>query len=312
MSSSPALRIRGMVKRFRRGLIGSQSKEAAVDGVDLEVGRGERVGIIGESGSGKTTLARTALGLLPLDHGSVEILGIDTERLRPAELRQFRRRFQLLFQNPDAHLNPGLRVQEILRESATLHRPKESPTALLSSVLTQVGLTHRRKAFPHQLSGGEKRRVGIARMLLTEPELIVADEPTAGLDAGMKAEIIDLLLARSDNRRAYLLISHDLPLVAYATERIAVMYAGRVVEEFPTRLLKEGPHHPYTEALLSAAGLLPEALRHPVLPAGRLTEGCPYLGPCTEAVAACEGIRPLLHELSAEHRIACHRRGAAT
>jgi len=309
VSGAPALRVRGLVKRFQRGLLRSASAEAAVAGVDLEVAQGERVGLIGESGSGKTTLARAALGLVPYELGVVEILGFRLDRMKIDERRRFRRRFQLLFQNAEAHLNPGLRVQEILRESARLHRPAESAGALIEATLQQVGLTHRSGAWPHQLSGGEKRRVGIARILLTEPDLIVADEPTAGLDAGLKADIIDLLLTRRDARRGYLLISHDLPLVAYACQRVVVMYAGRVVEEFPVDHLRSGPHHPYTQALLAAAGLVPNVARHATLAAGRVSPGCPYLGPCTEAVLACGTLRPLLVELGPSHRIACHARG---
>jgi len=298
-----------MVKRFRRGLLRSTDVAAAVDGVDLEVAQGERVGLIGESGSGKTTLARAALGLVPHDLGVVEILGFRLDRMSADERRRFRRRFQLLFQNAEAHLNPGLRVLDILRESARLHRPTESASALIDATLNQVGLSHRAGAWPHQLSGGEKRRVGIARLLLTEPDLIVADEPTAGLDAGLKADIIDLLLSRKDSRRGYLLISHDLPLVAYACQRVVVMYAGRVVEEFPVDRLRSGPHHPYTQALLAAAGLVPDAPRHATPAAGRASAGCPYLGPCTEAVLACGTLRPLFVELGPAHRIACHARG---
>lgn len=301
-----ALRLRGIVKRFRRGLLGRAEAAPAVDAVDLAVPRGKVVALIGESGSGKTTLAHVATRLIEPDEGSTEVLGRDLATLSRSELRRFRRRFQILFQNPDAHLNPGLRVHQILRESAQLHRPDDDPAAVVADVLEEVGLSHRAHALPHELSGGEKRRVGIARVLIADPDLWVADEPTSGLDAGLKGDIIDLLLARRDGERAYLLISHDLPLVSYASDQVAVMLAGRVIEEFPIAALNDGPHHPYTAALLAAVGLSTAAPRLDEPAAGRGTAGCPYRGPCPFAVGACDVVRPLPVEIDRDHRIACH------
>jgi len=311
----PLLAIRGMVKTYRNpgisGLVGLRS-EAAVDGVDLQVLPGERVGLIGESGSGKTTLVRAALGLLPFEQGEVELLGHAMQDLSRSELRALRTRCQLMLQSPDASLNPGLSVREHLWESARLHQPDADPRALVEEQAQRVGISHRLDGLPYALSGGEKRRVGIARLLIADPHLTVADEPTAGLDAALKAEITDLLLATRSPERGHLFISHDIPLIAYACERIAVMYAGKVVEELPVSGIGKLPHHPYTSALLQAAGFdveFPPA--HEAAPAGRGCAGCAYRGPCPMAQPTCDRVPPALRppqagDALAEHRVACH------
>ncbi len=252
---TPLLSIRGLRKLYRPPGFGS-APTVAVAGVDLEVWPDEVVGLIGESGCGKTSLVRSALGLLPRDGGEVRVLGEDPERLGPRARADLRRRAQLLLQDPAASLNPGLRIRETLAESARLHRPGAADA--VPEALARFGIDHRADARPHELSGGEKRRVTLAMLWLADPVLTVADEPTSGLDAARKADLLDLLLARRRPGAGLLLISHDLPLVLYACTRVVVMGAGQLVDAFTPATLHAGPRHPLTRRLLWAAGMLPE------------------------------------------------------
>lgn len=301
-----SLRVSGLVKRYPRRLLGAEPP-AAVDGVDLEVRDGEVVALVGESGSGKTTLVRCALGLLPFQSGKVEILGQDLAALRGAALRRARRDFQMLLQDPTAMLNPGLTVRQHLEETARLHRPEAPMQPLVQAIAARVGLAHRLDALPREMSGGERRRAGLARVLLVEPKLLVADEPTSGLDAALKADLIDLLLTGKGPGRSWLIVSHDLPLVAYGCDRVYVMLAGRVVERAPVATLGKTRHHPYTEALLRAAGMLggqPAPGQEPI--ADRASGGCPWRGACPRATERCITSAPELLERAPEHAVACH------
>lgn len=244
-------------KRFvPRGLARGPA-HLALDSVNLSVAAGERVAIIGESGSGKTTLARVGLGLIPPDSGRIRLLGEDVGGWSKARWRQARSQVQLLFQDPRAMLNPGLSLGALLRESARLHRPDEPAGDLVREALREVGLPGREAARPHELSGGERRRAGLARVLLAKPDLLVADEPTAGLDAGLKADLVALMLDRVGADCAVVLISHDLPMVSWACDRVVVMDQGRVVDEFRAAAVTLHDPHPRTAALLHAAGLRP-------------------------------------------------------
>ena len=311
---TPLLWISRLSKRYPRpGLWGALAHDApAVDTASLRLDAGDVVGLIGESGSGKTTLVRAALGLVPFDEGHVELLG---HRLTPGRNSipiRLRRRAQLLVQNPDASLNPGLRVIDLLRESARLHQPDRAPSEVVEEVAASVSILNRLHAWPYELSGGEKRRVGIARLLISQPDLTVADEPTAGLDASLKSEIVDLLLEERRPQQGFLIISHDLPLVAYACQRIVVMYAGRVVEEVPVPMLGRVSHHPYTRSLLGAVGMAEPVAPVAGRPAGRGARACSFFGICPLQEDRCGMERPILRTPSdthatngSTHRLAC-------
>lgn len=257
--STPLLEARGISRRFaarRRG----EGEVVAVDAVDLRIGPGEVVGLVGESGSGKTTLGKLLLRILEPDEGELYFDGTDLRALDDRALRGLRGRFQMIYQSATAALNPGMSVEQHLRETIQLHRPADldRSSQLIEKTLADYGLTGRGRARPSQLSGGEIRRVCIARCLLPEPELVVADEPTAGLDAAIKLEVLELMQASRTGSMSYLFISHDLDVVRSIADRVLVMEEGRVVQEMAARDLDPGiedgvPLHPCTDRLLNSS-----------------------------------------------------------
>ena len=319
-----ALSISDLHKTYRRrGLLSSRAGVAALRGVSLEIELGEVVGLIGESGCGKSTLTLTALGLIESDSGEIEILGEKIEALTRAQLTERRKRFQILFQDPDATLNPSLTVRQHLKESAALHQPGEPEGVVVRTAAESVSLSHRLDALPRELSGGEKRRVGLARVMIAKPVLLVADEPTAGLDAGLKADLIDLVVKRKsrdahwssngnppEHLGAVLLVSHDLPLVTYACDRVIVMYHGMVIERFRVSNMLEQRHHPYTRRLLTAAGMktetteLIDSVDYPkVAPPNE--DGCSWANSCELAKKQCFDGAPKLAKIASEQEVAC-------
>lgn len=253
--SEPVWEVEGLIKHWPMGF--RRPTRVAVDGVSLRVHAGERIALIGESGSGKTTLARCGLGLVPFTSGRVQLLGRTITPNQITDDRDLRHAVQLLFQDPRSMLNPGMTIGALLWESARLHRPDTDTAQLVQGMLDDVGLSARAGALPRQLSGGERRRAGLARVLMAQPRLLVADEPTAGLDAAMKASLLELMLERAGPACAVVVISHDIPLMAWACARILVMKDGRIVDHFSTADLTTGAHtpHPYTARLFAAAGL---------------------------------------------------------
>jgi len=251
--SSPALQLHDIRVTYRSGWL-NKTTHTAVNGVSLSIHPGEVLGLIGESGSGKSTLAYVSAALLTPDAGTVSILGKNPKSLSQRQLRSLRKDFQLVFQDPSSALNPGQTIYEILHDVCKLAFAGNDAQDRIKKVLNEVGLTHRQHAMPAHLSGGEKRRVAVARLRLLSPKLILADEPTTGLDAALKADLIDLILEGREQGCSYLLISHDLPLVAYAADRIAVMHQGQIVEQFNIDEM-HATHHPYTTQLLVNAGL---------------------------------------------------------
>jgi peptide/nickel transport system ATP-binding protein len=288
----------------------------AVDGVNLVVRKGETLGLVGESGSGKSTLARVATRLLDPTQGRVEIGGKDVTTVKGRRLRPIRRRIQMVFQDPQASLNPRQSVATIL--STPFRAQGLRPTrAQLVELLEQVGLAEEHLVrYPHEFSGGQRQRIGIARALSVKPDLLVCDEPVSALDVSVQAQVLNLLAdLRDELGLSYVLVAHDLAVVRQVADRIAVMYLGTIVEEGPAAQVYEAPAHPYTKALLSAVPVPePGVTRDRIVLTGDVPtpinppSGCPFRTRCYKAEDVCATKRPVLEPVNgtSEHRAACY------
>jgi oligopeptide/dipeptide ABC transporter ATP-binding protein len=291
-----------------------------VDGVDLDVRSRETVGLVGESGSGKTTLGRMLVRLVEPDAGTIRFDGSDLLAQRPRELRKLRRHFQIVFQDPYGSLNPRMKIGTALGEPLLIHRlaaTKAERKERVLELLERVGLDRTAYGrYPHEFSGGQRQRIGIARAIACGPRFLVADEPVSSLDPPIQAQIVNLLLdLRETLGLSYLFISHDLRLVQHLSDRIAVLYLGRIVEEGPATRVAGAPHHPYTRALLaSTPSLEPGPPRAPVLAGDPPSPadpppGCPFHPRCPLVIARCRTEEPELRPVGAGHRAACHLAG---
>ncbi|AFZ69673.1 ABC transporter ATP-binding protein [Deinococcus peraridilitoris] len=323
-SSEVLMDIRNLTKTFpvRHSLLERwrqqpMRKVRALSDVNLDVRKGETLGIVGESGCGKSTLARCLVRLYEADSGSVSYQGQDVLALRGAHLRDYNRRVQMIFQDPFSSLNPRMTVRQVLREVLSVHRmrPKDQLDARVRELLELVGLpAEAAQRYPHEFSGGQRQRIGIARALALEPECLIADELVSALDVSVQAQVVNLLLELQERLKlTVLFVAHDLRLVRHLSHRVAVMYLGRVVEVATTDALFEQPLHPYTQALLAAApdldpqqrvttpalqGELPSPLHVP--------SGCPFRTRCPHAFDRCATERPDLTPTSSEQTVACH------
>jgi peptide/nickel transport system ATP-binding protein len=285
-------------------------------GITLDVPAGGITGMVGESGSGKTTLCRALLGLVPLSAGTVEVDGVLVAQHLATDARAFRRRVQMLQQDAPAALSPRMRIRTALEEPARIHRLPLGPyRARLAGLLDRVALPASvLDRYPHQLSGGQARRVGVLRALLVEPRLIVADEPTAGLDVSVQGEVLNLLLDLRDALGVgFLLVSHNLNVVRRVSDRVAVLYLGQLVEEAPAAALFAAPAHPYSAALLSAGALLragprrpPIVLRGEIPAIARPPAGCRFHTRCPAAQPPCRAEPPALRPIDGGRAVRCH------
>jgi peptide/nickel transport system ATP-binding protein len=307
------LEIDSVAKSFRRG----RTTVRAVDGISLALNAGETLGIIGESGSGKSTLGRLAVGLLAPDAGSVGFDGTDLWSISRRDLRRLRSDIQVVFQEPFESLDPKMAIIDIVCEPLEIHRQDLSGVQRRRSAheaLDRVSLPSALRDYrPAQLSGGEQQRAGIARAIVTGPRLLLLDEPTSSLDLSLRAGILQLLLDLQQERGlAYLFVSHDMSTIEYVSDRIAVMYRGRIVEEGPAQQVVSAPMHPYTRLLMDArlsADPRQRAARPPDLaarrPAGEVA--CVFYDGCPIALPECGATEVSLRTVVAKHRVACLR-----
>ena len=324
-SGEVILEVRNLVKYFPVGggrIFGKAlGWIRAVDGVSFSIRRGETLGLVGESGCGKTTTGRCILQLERPTSGEVIFEGRDLSRLSPAELRAVRRKIQVIFQDPYSSLNPRMTVGQIIAEPMAVHGivpDRQARKARVPELLSRVGIIpSMADRYPHELSGGQRQRVGVARALAMEPSLIVCDEPVSALDVSIQAQIINLLEdLQAEFHLTYLFVAHDLSVVRHISDRVAVMYLGKIVEIADRQALYEDPLHPYTKALLSAVPIpdpVVEGAREHVVLRGEVPSalnppsGCVFHPRCPIAIPECSGAVPELREIRPGHRAACIR-----
>jgi oligopeptide transport system ATP-binding protein len=324
MTGELILEVRDLVKHFEVGgglFGGPPGLVKAVDGVSFTIRRGETLGLVGESGCGKTTTGRCILQLERPTSGQVIFEGIDLTTLGQVELRAVRRRVQVIFQDPYSSLNPRMTVGQIIAEPLGVHGivpERRGREARMRSLLDRCGLLPAMALrYPHELSGGQRQRVGIARALAMEPALIVCDEPVSALDVSIQAQIINLLEElQAEFGLTYLFVAHDLSVVRHISDRVAVMYLGKIVEITDRKSLYDNPLHPYTKALLSAVPIpdpAVEAGRERTVLGGEVPSplnppaGCVFHPRCPIAIDDCRRAVPELREIRPEHRVACIR-----
>ncbi|MHB1654643.1 MAG: ABC transporter ATP-binding protein [Desulfitobacteriaceae bacterium] len=314
------LEVKGLKKYFpisSGGVIGrTVGYVKAVDDISFTINEGETLGLVGESGCGKSTTGRSIIRLIEPTEGEITFKNIKLSQLKGRELRQMRQDLQIVFQDPYASLNPRKTIRSTLEEPLTIQGvPSAERRKRVLELLEIVGLTeYHAGAYPHEFSGGQRQRIGIARALITKPKLVVADEPVSALDVSIQSQILNLMKELQDQfKLTYLFISHDLSVVRHVSDRVGVMYLGRLVEIAPKGELYGNPLHPYTEVLLSAApSLNPREKPQRIILSGDIPSpanppsGCAFHTRCHKCLEICKTNRPELQELRPEHWVACH------
>ena len=316
----PLLEVNNLVKHFpqKAGFLSRRSGIVrAVDGVSFTLDSGETLGLVGESGCGKTTTGRIILSLLRPTSGEVIFQGRNVHSLEKEELRRLRKEMQVIFQDPYASLNPRMTIGQILGEALSIHHHLRGKDARdrMKELLEAVGMSAEHiPRFPHEFSGGQRQRIGVARALAVEPKLIICDEPVSALDVSVQAQVLNLLQdLRREFQLTYLFIAHDLAVVRHISDRIAVMYVGKIVELADRDTIYEGALHPYTRALLQAIPIPDPHLRREYkelegeLPSPlNLPPGCRFHTRCDQVMDICRWKEPVFVDIGNKHRVACH------
>ena len=316
-SFSPFLEVKDLKKYFpsKKVFLGKDVNPVrAVDGISFTLNEGETLGLVGESGSGKSTAARTLLRLETPTSGRVDFKGQNLANLSEAELRILRKEMQMIFQDPSSSINPRRKIGEVLSEPFVIQDVKENVSELIIELLNQVGLSsNHANRYPHEMSGGQLQRVGIARAIALNPSLVVADEPVSALDVSVQAQVVNLMIELKEKLGiSYLFISHDMGVVEYFCDRVAVMYLGKIVEIASSEEIYKRPCHPYTEALLNAVpGLESGKIKQKLKVLGdtpdpsTLSQGCSFHTRCPIKEKQCEEMEPTLKEVTSGHYVAC-------
>lgn len=315
------IEVKNLVKEFpiKKGFWNKQTGAVhAINNISFDILKGETLGLVGESGCGKSTTGRCLLGLIPTTGGSIKVDGTEITSASQKTLQTLRTKMQIIFQNPYSSLNPRMSIKEILREPFKIHKtlPKKEADKRINKLLDMVGLPESvLKRYPHEFSGGQRQRIGIARALTLNPEFIVADEPVSALDISIQAQIINLMQQlKKELGLTYLFISHDLSVIRYVCDRVAVMYLGEIAEIGLTEEIYSNPKHPYTQALLNSVPVPdPEKNSAPKIILGgdlpspvNMPSGCKFHTRCQHVMDICHTINPETTQISETHSANCH------